>query len=338
MRLLGAAGEMAPYTAEYLRIFALGAPFTIAGGVLGNILRTDGDSKGAVMAVMLGTAANIILDPVMISVLDMGVSGAAWATVTGNVISFIAIMIAARQKKMRISLRLFTLRRDISLRVLSLGLPMAAGTLLMSFSGAFANRLIVNYGSAAVAALSVSGKAGMLVSMLVMGICMGVQPAVSFAYGQKNKKRLDQIVLGVTAAAVLTGTVLSLLFILIRRQFVGAFLDDPSVIAFGERMVIASLATASLGGVYQMCQVYLQGTGKVSYAAFTALLQKGIVYIPVLYLTNALAGLDGLIWAGAVTDLIATLAGVLLCLRWKHKMDQEDAWVRTSLIPCPENA
>ena len=332
LALLGATGALAPYTAEYLRIFSLGAPFMIAAGALGNVLRADGEAKGAVIAAMLGTLVNIVLDPLMISALHMGVAGAAWATVIGNLIGFIATLVAAKRKDMRVSLRAFTLRREISLRVLSLGLPMAAGTLLMSFSGAFANRLFVGYGSEAVAAQSVAGKAGMLVAMLVMGICMGVQPAVSFAYGQKDKQRLRRIVRGVTAAAVLVAAALSLLFICIRRQFVGAFLDDLAVVALGERMVVACLATAAVGGVYQMCQVYLQGTGKVSFATFTALLQKGIVYIPVLYLTNALAGLSGLIWSGAVTDLIATLAGVILCVRRSRELDLGEI-VSASLLP-----
>ena len=144
---------------------------------------------------------------------------------------------------------------------------MAAGTLLMSFSGAFANRLFVAYGADTVAAQSVAGKAGMLVCMLVMGICMGVQPAISYAFGQKNRRRLRQIVFGTAFAAVAIGAVLSGLLILVRRQFVEMFLNAPAVIEIGEGMVVAGLATAAVSGIYQMCQAYLQGTGKVSFAS-----------------------------------------------------------------------
>lgn len=325
LNLLGASGEMAAYTAEYLRVFSLGAPFMIASGAVGNVLRADGGSKETVLASMLGTCLNIILDPLMISGFHMGVLGAALATDIGNVVSFIAVLGAAKKKSIALGIRHFTLRKDVSLQVLSLGLPMAASTLLMSFSHTFANRLFVSYGADAVAAQSVAGKAGMLVCMLVMGLCMGVQPAVSYAYGQKNQKRLRQIVLGTAFAAVIIGAVLSALFVLVRRQFVGMFLNTPAVIEIGEKMVIAGLATAAISGIYQMCQVYLQGTGKVSFATFTALLQKGIVYLPVLYLMHALGGLNGLIWSGAVTDVIATAVGVLLCLVWNRQMKQAES-------------
>ena len=336
--LLGAVGNMAPYTAEYLHIFSLGAPFMIAGGALGNVLRADGESKGAVIASMLGTITNIILDPLMISTLKMGISGAAWATVIGCFVSFIATLIVSKKKGIQISLRSFTLKKEISLRVLSLGLPMAASTLLMSISGTFSNRLYAGYGSETVAASSVAGKAGMLVCMLVMGICMGVQPAVSYAYGQNSKRRLYGIIRGVTAAAVLTGAGLSLVFILIRKQFVGAFMNDPAFIALGERMVIASLATAAISGIYQMCQVFLQGTGKVNYATFAALMQKGIIFLPVMYLAHALNGLSGLIWAGVVTDLIATAVSMILCVSWCRDMNLRNHKKRISMAVCPEQA
>lgn len=318
--LLGAQGAVGELTGEYLRIYALGAPLAIAAGSLGNTLRADGEGKSAVVATMAGTLVNILLDPLMISLLGWGVTGAALATVLGNAVSFIAILLAARKKDFfSLSLRDFTLRPQVAGKVLGLGLPMAAGLVLMSFSSAFGNRLLVAYGSEAVAAQGVAGKAGMLVGMIVMGVCMGVQPAVSYAYGRGDQARLRQIVKGTGLAAVVIGTVLGGAFALGRTAFVGAFLDDAAVVALGETMVLGTVIAAPLGGVYQMCQVYLQGTGKVSYATFTALLQKGLVYLPALYVMHALFGLPGLIFAPAVTDAIATAAGLGLSLRWARQ-------------------
>lgn len=322
--LLGANEETACYTADYLRIFAIGAPFMIAGGSLGNLLRADGESKGAVISSLIGTGINIVLDPLFITGLGGGIRGAAWATVIGNICSFCCILAAVRRKKIfSLALRDFTWKKEISFKVLSLGTPMAAGTLLMSFSSTFANRLLVLYGNNAVAAHAVSGKAGMLVSMLIMGICMGVQPAVSYAYGQHNTRRMHQVVIGTTAVAVLTGVVLGGLFLIFRESFVRMFLDDEAILEMGKLMVVGGLVSAPISAVYQMCQVYLQSTGKVDYATFTALLQKGIVYIPVLYGMYALFGLNGLIFTGVVTDVIATLAGVLFCIRWSRDINAE---------------
>ena len=322
LRLLGADGQTAPHAALYLRVFSLGAPFMVAGGSLGNTLRADGDSRSAMIGTMLGTVANILLDPVFISLFGWGIVGAAAATVIGNILSFAAMLRLAKEKDFfSLSPKDFILRREISLTVLGYGLPMAAGTLLMSFSSTFANRLLVLYGNEAVAANGVAGKAGMLIAMLIMGVCMGVQPAVSYAYGRGDRGRLRQIVFGTGIAAVLLGCVLGGAFFLLRERFVASFLDDPAVLAFGRRMVLGGIATAPFYGIYQMSAVFLQGTGKVSYATVTALLQKGIVYIPVLYLMHRFLGLTGLIFAPAVTDFIATLTAVVLSLLWAAHLD-----------------
>ena len=90
-------------------------------------------------------------------------------------------------------------------------------------------------------------------------------------------------------------------------------------------MVLGSIVSAPFYGVYQMCAVYLQGTGKVSYATFTALMQKGIVYLPVLFLLHRFFGLTGLIFAPAVTDLIATAVALALCLNWASQLRQTPA-------------
>ena len=151
LSLLGTNGETGVYTAEYLRILALGAPFLVTSGALGNTVRADGEVKSAMLASLTGTVLNIVLDPLFIAVFRWGCSGAALATVIGNIVSLSLLLRAvSRKKAFSLSLRDFTLRKDVSLRVLGLGLPMAASTLLMSFSSTVSNRLTVSYGNVAV--------------------------------------------------------------------------------------------------------------------------------------------------------------------------------------------
>ena len=320
LKALGTNAETAAFTSQYIRIMAVGAPFAIAGGALSNAVRADGDSKGAVVATMAGTLLNVVLDPVLISLLKMGVVGAGLATVAGNVASFLILMVLLGKKEtFSISLKDFTLAPKVSLKLLSLGLPMAAGTMLMSFSSLFSNRLMLSYGNQAIAANGVAGKAGMLVGMILMGIAMGMQPAISFLYGAGENKRLKKVLLGTGACCVVTAAVLGSLCLLGREAFVGAFLAEEKIVELGQKMVVGSLIAAPLSGIYQLCSVYLQATGKVSYATITALMQKGLVFVPVLYLMNACFGLSGLIFAGAVTDVISTAAALLLCRDWSKK-------------------
>ena len=319
--LLGTNEETAGYTAEYLRILALGAPFMILGGGLGNTVRADGDVKDAMIASMSGTLLNIALDPLFIAVFHWGCAGAALATVIGNIVSLILLLRAMRKKiAFSLSIKDFTLRREISLRVLGLGLPMAASTLLMSFSSAISNWLTVSYGNVAVAARSVAGKSAMLIPMIVMGICMGVQPAISYVYGSRDRVRLRKIVTGVGAFCVGVAALLSAAFFVFREQFVAAFSPDAEIISLGRHMMLGTLLAVPAEGVYQMCSTYLQATGKVSFATLTSLMQKGLIFLPVLMVMEHFLALDGIVFANAVTTLISTVIALLLCRSWSRQM------------------
>lgn len=324
LSLLGTNGETAAYTAEYLRILALGAPFMITSGALGNTVRADGDVKDAMLASLTGTLLNIVLDPLFIAVFRWGCSGAALATVIGNMVSLLLLLRAASKKKVfSLSIRDFSMKKDISLRVLGLGLPMAASTLLMSFSSAISNRLTVSYGNVAVAARSVAGKSAMLIPMIVMGVCMGVQPAISYVYGCRDRARLRKIVLGIGAVCVGIAAAFSAVFFVLREQFVAAFSPDAEIIALGRYMMLGTLLAVPVEGVYQMCSTYLQATGKVSFATLTSLMQKGLIFLPVLLVMERVFALNGIIFANAVTTLISTVIALLLCRSWSRQIANE---------------
>ena len=152
----------------------------------------------------------------------------------------------------------------------------------------------------------------------------GIQPALSYAFGAGNHRRMDRIVRGTGLATVLTGLVLSALFLLFRDSWLPGFLADPQVVAMGKRMLWGVLCAAPFFGLYQISSCYLQSTGNVGAATFVSLLRQGILYIPALYGMNLLGGLTGLIFAGAVSDLLSTGLAVLLGLARRRKMVREE--------------
>ncbi len=319
LSLMGANEETAGFARTYLSIILLGVPFTMFGGGLGNAIRADGSSAKTMLIALAGTFTNILLDPLFISVFQMGIAGAAWATVIGNVVTSVLVFLHVKKSDgFTISPKYLTLKKDVSLRVVSLGVPMAGGTVLMCVSSMFSNQLLVKYGNIAIAANGVASKAGMLVGMIVMGVCMGMQPVISYTYGTGDRGRMRRIILETGVATTILSTVLGGVFLLGRETFVTAFLDDPQILETGKFMMLTLLG-APVGGIYQLCSAYLQGTVKVSYATVTSLLSKGIAYVPVLFAMEALAGLPGLVFAGVVTDVISTAAGVILCLVWARQ-------------------
>ena len=199
--------------------------------------------------------------------------------------------------------------------MISLGLPMSCATVLGSVSSTVANNLMMQYGSIAVAGQSVASRIGQMISMTVMGICMGMQPAISFNYSAKNHKRLTEILAKTTGLAVIAGTVLSALCLIFRDQLLNAFLDDPNVLGIGRVCLLASIVIGPFFGFYQICTTYLQASGKSKEAVIVSLLEKGIIYIPMLFLMSWLFNMYGIVFSATVTTVLSAMAALIFCYK-----------------------
>lgn len=313
--MIGSDSDTTAYTVSYLRVIGCGGPVILFANVFTNLIRADGAAKQSLAANGIGTVVNIVLDPILITGFHMGVTGAAVATVIGNLVSAAYLLYYVTKKQKLFSIRPgdVSFKKDVIVPVLTLGMPLACGTILMSCSHMVMNNVLAGYGSIAVAANGVAGKAGMLISMLQMGICMGMQPALSYSCGAGEYKRLYGIVRNTGIMTVAVGTALTLLCFLVRNQFVTMFIEHADVIALGQKMMVASLLIGPFYGLYQLETTFLQSTGKAGVATFVSLLDKGVIFLPMLWLLNALLGLNGVIYTAAVTDMISILIGGLLC-------------------------
>lgn len=324
-KLLGADEDTIIYMQCYLKIFAFGAPALLINNISSNIIRADGATLEAMICNLIGSISNIVLDAIFILILKMDVAGAALATVLANIFGclYLVYYIVKRKPVFSVNPKYIQLKKDIILEIISLGMPLACGTLMMSVSNMISNRIMISYGAVAVAAQGVAGKIGMLTSMLIMGICMGLQPAISYAFASGNKRRLREIIIKLCALTMFIGTALSTLAFVFRNQLILFFIDNEEVIREGQIFVIASIIIGPFYGVYQLCQTYLQATGKASYATVVALLDKGIFYLPILLIMNVAWGKYGVVFAGTVTLFFSIIASIFLSLKWK-KMEGEN--------------
>ena len=206
---------------------------------------------------------------------------------------------------------------DLTAAALLLGLPMMVNTLLTSFSGVINNRFLTQYGDLFLAANGVSSKLRMVVSLLIMGICMGIQPAISYYYGAKDRDRMRHILRVTLLSTTVIGIALSVVGGLFREPLMSLFLNDEEVIRYGSVMVLCSLVGGPFQGLLQLSISYLQGTGSVSAATGFSLFRQ-IVHILLLVGMNALFGFMGLAFSSSVTTILCAVAGVLLC-GWQAK-------------------
>ncbi len=314
---IGANTDTLDYVKGYLSIVSCFAPILLFTNVFMNLIRADGAAKQSLIANGLGTLVNVVLDPIFILGFHLDVIGAGIATVIGNIVSALYILyyILNKQKYFSLSTKHFSLNKEILLPTCTLGLPLACSTILMACSNMFMNQILMSYGTIAVAANGVSSKANMLISMILMGICTGLQPAISYNYGANNKDRIHEIIKKIGILVVGVGSILMILCLVFQEQFVYLFIQNQEVVSLAKKMLVASILSGPIYGLYQLETTYLQSTQKALSSTFLSLLNKGIIYIPVMILLNLKFGLFGIFYTIPITDTISFLIGLLLCTK-----------------------
>ena len=321
LRLLGASPDTYAYAQDYLIVMLSGIPLMMFAQAISGVLRSDGQVKGPMYGNILSSVTNIVLDPLFILVLGWGVKGAAFATVLANGINCIYLLFLIRRRPDYFSMSIGHIRwnwEDTG-GALVLGIPMMVSTLLTSFSGVLTNGFLAGYGDLFLAANGVSSKLRMVITMLIMGVCMGIQPGISYYYGAKQREKLNRLLRVTGTVSVIIGSVLAVVFLIFRDALVAAFIEDPEVIIYGAQMVLGCVISGPVQGIYQLSTNYLQGTGSVSSATVLAVLRQAL-HIPIMIVANYLFGFLGLVYSAAVATFLCTFVGLILCHQKNKKI------------------
>lgn len=321
LTLLGASADTYLHAQGYLIIMISGIPLMMFAQAISSVLRADGQVKGPMYGNILSSVTNIVLDPLFILVLNWGVKGAALATVLANGVNCIYLIFLIRKRPDYFSMDIRTIRwnwEDTG-GALVLGIPMMVSTLLTSFSGVLTNGFLAGYGDLFLAANGVSSKLRMVITMLIMGVCMGIQPGISYYFGAKQRKKLDAL-LGVTGmVSVIIGSVFAVVFFVFRDALVATFIDDPEVIIYGGQMVLGCVVSGPVQGIYQLSTNYLQGTGSVTSATTLAVLRQAL-HIPIMIAANYLFGFLGLVYSASVATFLCAFIGLAMCAHKNKKI------------------
>jgi len=323
LKMIGASENTIGYARDYLTYIAFGGPFIMFGTAFGNILRGEGAAKESMIGNMIGTITNIVLDPIMILVLGWGVVGAAVATVIGNMAAsaFYLQYFLRKKSSLSIHLRDFRMGDRIAVSVASIGIPASLNNILMSCANIVLNQVLGGYGDTPVAAMGVASKANMLVVLLQIGLCAGIQPLIGYNYGARNKKRLMKVFRFTGLCAIVMGTVLTVFMVIARQTIIRAFINDADVIAYGIQMVIALQLSGPVIGILFLCINTIQGMGKALPSLVLTICRQGLVFIPVIFALNQIFGLEGVIYAQPTADFVSIVISAVICLGIFRKMD-----------------
>lgn len=327
---LGSTGaETTEYAYGYLKYIAIGGPMIVTSITASNLVRGEGGAKESMIGMMIGTVTNIILDPIMILTMNMGVAGAAIATVIGNIASVIYYTVYLMKGNSILSCnpKRFAVNDGIFKNVVSIGIPAAINNILMSLSNIILNNFMKDYGEAAVAALGIAMKVNMLIAFVQMGTGMGIQPLIGYSYGAKNIKRLKGVIKFTILCTVIFGSVLTLLYFLFTKNIINIFNGehDPAVTEYGISILRALILSGPFIGIMFTFNFAFQGMGKPLPTLILSLGRQGLIFLPLLIVMNKYVGFDGIVYAQPTADLFCVVLAFIMFLIVVKQQKKKDA-------------
>ena len=319
---LGAGPSTIHDTLIYMRIILIGAPFMIAQFVINNQLRYQGSAAYAMIGLLAGAIINIGLDPLLMFVFDLGVAGAAIATVSGQAISFVVLLIGSMHGE-NIHLKLSNVRmnRYYLGEIMNSGLPALFRQGLAAVSTLLLNQMAgMMGGDAAIAGMSVVTRVLMLLSSAMIGFGQGYQPVCGFNYGAGLYARVKEGFYFCVKYGTIFLTAMSALCLAFAPQIVGFFRDDPAVIAVGTVALRAQAVTLPLMATIVLANMMLQSMGKGLKASITSSSRNGIFFIPLILILPRFFGLFGVEITQACADVLSFMLAVPIAASELRKM------------------
>ena len=320
-KISGADADNIAYTCDYLKWIFLGAPFIMMANGFVHLFRSVGMIKEGTIGLVLGNVINMVLDYVFIAILQWGTAGAALATSLGFVCATIYYMFCmiweGRKGNQLVPLtpKRFLPNRAMIRNVVSIGIPGALITVLMSVSNIVLNNYISIYGSDAVASYGIAYKLDMIPILLSVGLSQGVAPLVGYCYGGNEKKRMSDIVKWTTLYGILMGGAFTAVFVLLGKPLAAVFLKDEALMEQTAYFLKILCLSAPTLGVINMMTSYFQALGKAVKSLTITLLREAVLFIPGVIILNHFGRLNGVIAAQPVVETALAVICILMYIK-----------------------
>lgn len=287
LRFFGASDATLPYALEYGRIYILGSVFVLIVMGMNTFITTQGFAQFSMLTTVIGAATNIVLDPIFIFVFDMGVAGAAVATVMSQAVSAIWILLFLTGKKTVLKLRPANMRLQAKVILPCLGLGVSSFVMISTesvLSVSFTASLAEYGGDVAVGAMTVLTSINQLITMPLSGICQGGQPLISYNYGAKKLDRVKKAFFCQFGVCVAYTTCFWLALMAFPNLFAGIFTNDTALVDYTAWALRIFLVCGFSVGFQISCQQAFMALGQAKISLFMACLRKLILLIPLIFI------------------------------------------------------
>lgn len=323
--LLGATDTILPYAKDYAFYILLAAPYMAAAFVLNNILRFQGNAFYAMLGIGTGGILNILLDPIFIFRLNMGIKGAALATVISQFISF-AILFVQCQKHGTVPIRLhnFTLDKTVHSTILRGGVPSFYRQSLSSIATICLNHGAKPFGDPAIAAMTIVTKIFMFALSALLGFGQGFQPVCGFNYGAKKYNRVLEAFWFCLKVASIMLLILFLLGFFFAPDIMQLFrAEDPTVIEIGSFALRAQCLTFPFMSLVIMSNMLLQNIGKTKEASLLALSRQGLFFLPTILILPHYLDMFGVQISQPIADAITFCVALPLAIKVLRELEKQ---------------
>ena len=332
LKLLGATDSILPYAATYAGIYIVSCIFNVFNVTMNNIVTSEGAAKTTMCALLTGAVLNIALDPLFIYVFDLGVAGAAIATAISQVVSTCVYLTYILRKKSVFHFRVkdCTYSKEIMSEIFKIGIPTLVFQILTSLSISLINNAAGNYGDSAIAGMGVVTRLVSMGSLSVFGFIKGFQPIAGYSYGAKKFDRLRESIktsiLWSTVFCVIFGLVLTLFSTAIVSQFTKG---DAEMIRIGATSLKANGITIMLLGFYTVYSSLFLALGKGREGFILGACRQGICFIPVILLLPMVWGLNGILYAQPIADVLSAIITVFMAIPLHKRLNEMQKQIAT---------
>jgi len=332
LKLLGATDSILPYAATYAGIYIVSCIFNVFNVTMNNIVTSEGAAKTTMCALLTGAVLNIALDPLFIYVFDLGVAGAAIATAISQVVSTCVYLTYILRKKSVFHFRVkdCTYSKEIMSEIFKIGIPTLVFQILTSLSISLINNAAGDYGDSAIAGMGVVTRLISMGSLSVFGFIKGFQPIAGYSYGAKKFDRLRESIktsiLWSTVFCVIFGLVLTLFSTAIVSQFTKG---DAEMIRIGATSLKANGITIMLFGFYTVYSSLFLALGKGREGFILGACRQGICFIPVILLLPMVWGLNGILYAQPIADVLSAIITVFMAIPLHKRLNEMQKQIAT---------
>ena len=330
--LFGGTPDVMPYATDYVGIIAIGLPFFVLSVGGNHIIRADRSPTYSMVCTLTGAIINTILDPLFIFGFKWGIKGGAWATVTGQMVSALLVIIYfSKFRKMELKPYMFRPQLTLLKAICSLGLASCINQLAITAVQIVMNNVLRHYGAASVygsdipiACVGIISKVNMVFMSICIGVSQGSQPIWGFNYGAKKFNRVRQTYKYSATICTTVAVIFFLCFQLFPHQIVGAFGSGSDLyFQFAERYLKIFMLLTFVNGIQPMSSGFFTSMGKARLGVIVSLTRQVIFLLPLVVIFPLLMGIDGVMYAGPIADAAALVLTIYFTRRELLIMKQD---------------